>query len=205
MNIRIIGKEDFISKYVKNNGILYIVLMIIFLLGIIIGTLYYKQVVTNEELSSYLEENFSKLQEEPNEDVLGILKDTMTKNIWIAVIFWLLGASVIGIPILLFYISYKGFTLGFTIATVLATYGVTKGNLINFVMLFFQNIVFIPMMMVAMVSAIRFAINLLKRKKDIKIEILRHTIVCVFCAIGLLISAGIEIFFNSYMLKFVLF
>lgn len=204
MNIRIIGKEDLLSKHLKSNSMIYIFLLIIFLIGIVTGSIYYKHSVSEEELSSYLQENFLKWDETSDHNTYEMLKETMIKNIGVAILFWLLGASVIGLPILLFYMIYKGFTLGFTLSTILATFGLAKGNLINFIMLFFQNVIFVPIMMIAMVSAIRVAINLLKRQKDIKMELLRHTLVCVFCAIGFFIAAGVEIFFNSQILQMIL-
>src|SRR5574344_2531769 len=43
------------------------------------------------------------------------LKTSLASNIFLVVIVWLLGLSVIGIPIILFIYFFKAFTLGFSI------------------------------------------------------------------------------------------
>ncbi len=203
MNIRIIGEDNFVIKYFKNNRFILIILMITFAVGIFAGVIYYKNATSTEELSNYVEKFMDKINVEETK-IYNVLKESLLKNTSIILIFWLLGASVIGIPILLFYVLYKGFSISFTISTIISTFGFVKGNVISIVMLFFQNVISTAVIFVAMSSAVKLAINILRRKKDMKIELLRHTIMCLLCMVGMVLASIVEAIANCKMLGMVL-
>lgn len=203
MNIRIIGEDNFVIKYFKNNRFILIILMITFAVGIFAGVIYYKNATSTEELSNYVEKFMNKINVEETK-IYNVLKESLLKNTSIILIFWLLGASVIGIPILLFYVLYKGFSISFTISTIISTFGFVKGNVISIVMLFFQNVISTAVIFVAMSSAVKLAINILRRKKDMKIELLRHTIMCLLCMVGMVLASIVEAIANCKMLGMVL-
>ena len=203
MNIRIIGEDNFVIKYFKNNRFILIILMITFAVGIFAGVIYYKNATSTEELSNYVEKFMDKINVEETK-IYNVLKESLLKNTSIILIFWLLGASVIGIPILLFYVLYKGFSISFTISTIISTFGFVKGNVISIVMLFFQNVISTAVIFVAMSSAVKLAINILRRKNDMKIELLRHTIMCLLCMVGMVLASIVEAIANCKMLGMVL-
>lgn len=203
MNIRIIGEDNFVIKYFKNNRFILIILVITFAVGIFAGVIYYKNATSTEELSNYVEKFMDKINVEETK-IYNVLKESLLKNTSIILIFWLLGASVIGIPILLFYVLYKGFSISFTISTIISTFGFVKGNVISIVMLFFQNVISTAVIFVAMSSAVKLAINILRRKKDMKIELLRHTIMCLLCMVGMVLASIVEAIANCKMLGMVL-
>ena len=203
MNIRIIGEDNFAIKYFKNNRFILLILMITFAVGIFAGVIYYKNATSTEELSNYVEKFMDKINVEETK-IYNVLKESLLKNTSIILIFWLLGASVIGIPILLFYVLYKGFSISFTISTIISTFGFVKGNVISIVMLFFQNVISTAVIFVAMSSAVKLAINILRRKKDMKIELLRHTIMCLLCMVGMVLASIVEAIANCKMLGMVL-
>ena len=203
MNIRIIGEDNFVIKYFKNNRFILIILVITFAVGIFAGVIYYKNATSTEELSNYVEKFMDKINVEETK-IYNVLKESLLKNTSIILIFWLLGASVIGIPILLFYVLYKGFSISFTISTIISTFGFVKGNVVSIVMLFFQNVISTAVIFVAMSSAVKLAINILRRKKDMKIELLRHTIMCLLCMVGMVLASIVEAIANCKMLGMVL-
>ena len=71
-------------------------------------------------------------------------------------------------------------------------------------MLFFQNVISTAVIFVAMSSAVKLAINILRRKKDMKIELLRHTIMCLLCMVGMVLASIVEAIANCKMLGMVL-
>lgn len=204
MKIRIVGENNFILKYCINNRIVFIFLMIIFALGICLGSVYYRDTTSTDELSKYIENLFEKFNEKTEAKTYNMLKESLINNIGIMLLFWILGASIVGVPILLFYIAYKGFTVSFTLSTIISTFGFLKGNLINFMMLFLSNFILINVFFVATASAIRLVINILQKKKEMKIELLRHTIMCMMCICGMLLTSAIEAFTNCKIMSFFL-
>lgn len=203
MNIRIIGEDNFAIKYFKNNRLIIIILMLTFIVGIFAGVIYYKNATSTEELSNYVEKLMDKINME-KANACNVFKDSLLKNTCVILAFWLLGASVIGIPILLFYVLYRGFSISFTISTIISTFGFLKGNIISIMMLLFQNIIATTTIFIAMSSSVKLAINILKKKKDVKIELLRHTIMCILCMLAMIVASITETVANCKMLGIVL-
>ena len=100
-------------------------------------------------------------------------------------------------------ILYRGFCLGYTIATIITTIGCGKGLLFIFVTLVPQNIIFIPALIGIGVSGFKLYKSIVKdRKKDnIKLEVVRHTIFSGIMLVLLCIAGVIEIVFSTNLLK----
>ena len=73
-------------------------------------------------------------------DYLEVLKETLISNIFFIILIWLLGMSVIGIPVNLFFYFFKAFSLGFALSSFILTYK-TKGLLFSSLYLFPNEIV----------------------------------------------------------------
>ena len=87
-------------------------------------------------------------------ETMTILKSTLLENIILAVTLWFFGTTVIGIPIVFGIIMYRGFCLGYSIATIISVIGVGKGILFILITLVLQNILFIPALIAIGVSRI---------------------------------------------------
>lgn len=72
--------------------------------------------------------------------------------------------------------------------------GSLKGSIFTLISIFLQNVLFIPGILIIGVSSIRLYKSIMKdkRKENIKLEILRHTILSLVMLIVLIISAVIE-------------
>ena len=62
----------------------------------------------------------------------------------LVILLWFAGSTVIGMPVVLGILLYKGFSLGYSIAAVIACLGVQKGAIFAFSSILLQNIIFIP-------------------------------------------------------------
>lgn len=69
--------------------------------------------------------------------------------------------------------------------------------------LLLQNLIFVPSLIAIGVSGFKLYKSIVKnrKKENIKIEILRHTIFSIIMVLGLCISGGIEIFVSTNILK----
>ena len=98
---------------------------------------------------------------------------------------------------------YKGFCLGYTIATVIATLGTGKGIMFILIALILQNIILIPAILAIGVSGFKLYKSIVKdrNKENIKVEVLRHTIFSVIMLCFLCISSMVEILISTNILK----
>ena len=203
MKVRIIGNGNAVKKYIRENIVLCIISLMTFAVGVIVGTIYFNN-TENSDISEYIEKSVYQLKENDGINSNEILNTSLIKNILIGFAFWILGASIVGIPALIIYIWYRGFTIGFTISTFIKTFGFLNGNILSLIMLFFHNAIILCTMIISLISASKLAYNLLVRKKEMKYELIRHTVICAFCMVLFVISSVVEILLNGPILTFYL-
>ena len=113
-----------------------------------------------------------------------------------------MGCTIIGIPIVYILITFKGFSLGYTISSIIFTLGTGKGILFSIITLLLQNLITIPAILALAVSGMKLYQSMMKdkRKENIKVEMIRHTIFSVFIAFILMISAFVEVYLSNSLL-----
>ena len=94
---------------------------------------------------------------------------------------WIAASTIIGIPIVYGTIVYRGFILGYTISSVIMTLGIKNGTLFSMSSLLLHNILFIPVLFAISVSGMNLYQSIVKNKKreNVKLEFIRHTIFCI--------------------------
>lgn len=145
-----------ICQHIENNSKEYILITLLFIVGIFLGVMFINnmQETQKAEVSSYLNNFVEKLKNIQEINNGEILKATLKENIILAVALWFFGTTVIGIPIVFGIILYRGFCLGYTIASVITIMGLGKGILFILTALLLQNIIFIPAILAIGVSRI---------------------------------------------------
>ena len=135
-----------------------------------------------------------------------LLKSSIGQNIVLAITLWFFGTTVIGIPVVFGMIIYRGFCLGYTIAVCIMALGLPQGILFVFILLLWQNILFIPAILALAVSGFKLYKSIMKdrNKENVKIEVIRHTIFSFIMLLVLMISSIIEIFLSTNILKVVI-
>ena len=196
---------DTIVNHVINNKKEYILVTLLFLVGIFLGVMFINNSEESQltEITNYMQQFIEKLKNTQSLETSTLLKKTIMQNIILAITLWFFGTTVIGIPIVFGIIMYKGFCLGYTIATVIATLGTGKGIIFILIALILQNIILIPAILAIGVSGFKLYKSIVKdrNKENIKVEVLRHTIFSVIMLCFLCISAMVEILISTNILK----
>ena len=114
-----------------------------------------------------------------------------------------MGCTVFGIPIVYAIIAFKGFSLGYTISLIIYILGFQKGIAFCTITLLLQNILIIPAILSIAVSGMNLykAIMKDKRKENIKIEIIKHTIFSLAILLVLLIASCLEVYGSNMLLS----
>ena len=122
--------KGIIGAHIENNKKQYYVVSIIFFIGIIIGVIFVNNISENQrtEISEYLTSSIDLLKHNTNIDDLTLLKDSIGKNSVTALLLWFIGMSVIGISIVYLIVLFRGFILGYTIASSVFVLGMRKRN-----------------------------------------------------------------------------
>ena len=149
--------RNYIMSHIENNIKNYLIVTLIFVIGIIIGVIFINKrtEVQSDEIKTYINSSVTLLKENNNIDTFLFLKNSIKNNILIAIFLWFMGSTVIGISIVYFTICFRGFCLGYTISSVIISIGIGKGIIFFISALFLQNILFIPCIFALAVSGMK--------------------------------------------------
>ncbi len=199
--------SEAIINHINNNIMEYIVMIIIFFIGIILGTMYINKtdLSQKQEISSYVNDFIGDIQNGSNVDYNKLLRTSIYNNLLITVLLWISGLTVIGMPIVYLIVSIKGFCMGYTVSSIIATLGVTQGLKFALSTMLLQNIIIIPSVLILAVSGIKLYKAIMKdrRKENIKIEIIRYTVIAIFIGVVNIISAIIETYASTNIFKII--
>lgn len=194
-----------LKEYIKNNYKEYLLVCILFLIGLFIGVMIinYSNENIKIEIVKYISNFKDMYKKVENVDQIQLTIQSIKKNLLFAIILWIGGTTVIGLPIVLMSILIRGIVLGFTLASITITFGTIKGIMFCMASLVLHNIIYIPAILTIGVSSIKLYKSIVKdkRKDNIKIEILRHTIISIIMMVLLVLSAIIENYVTLKTLK----
>ena len=197
--------KNALKNYIKINYKEYILISLIFLIGIFVGVMIINnsKEIQVSEILTYINDFITKYKEIENINKVSLIIESIKKNLLLAIILWLAGTTVICMPIVLIVILFRGIALGFTISSITITLGTLKGILFCVSSIALQNFLYIPAILTIGVSSIKLYKSIIKDKmrENIKIEIIRHTIISVLMVILLVLSAIIENLISIKILK----
>lgn len=179
MNLRIRQDYDKINAHIKSDYKKYIILMIIFLIGIVVGGIYFNSAKNNLDTMPKITELISNIVDETINSKWNLINQYLYEDLKKIILLTIISSSMIGIPILVFYDMYMGVTLSFTAASIIYTYGTLKGNIISLLLLFMPNVSLLCTLLLLTISSAKLVENIFKMKKSLKIEMIRHLLVCL--------------------------
>lgn len=198
------GFKNIIFEHISENIKEYFIISIIFIIGIILGVILINNLNQNqqEEISLYINNFINDIKENKTIHTGNLFKRTLINNITIVVLLWFVSSTVVGAPLVYAIIAFRGFCLGYTISSIIATVGTVNGILFSTFGILLQNILFIPGIFILAVSGLKLYKSIMKdkRKENIKIEIFKFTFIALCISIILLVSALIETYISSNML-----
>ena len=202
------NKKNKISKIISNhiyeNLKSYIIVTIILLIGIVLGVIYINNINQDlaNEIKEYINNFVNTLKDNYTIDKVELMKNTIISNSILVVTMWFVGSTVIGIPIVLGIIAYRGFCIGYTVSAALITLGSPGGIIFSISSMLLQNLLFIPAILALGVSGIKLYKSIMKdkRRENRKIEIIRHTLFSIFMLMILLVASVIETYLSTELI-----
>ena len=184
-----------IKEDVLNNAKSYFIVVMIFVVGIFFGVLFINQTKDKSAIEKYINTYVDETKLIQNGAYLDELQKDIKNNIALGLLLWFAGTTIIGLPIVLGIILFRGFCLGYTIASCVYIFGRMKALIFIAITILLQNIVFIPAIMILGVSSIKLYKSIIKdrRRENIKLSIVKHSIVSSIIMIVLIIASIIKI------------
>ena len=162
---------------IKINKKIFVFLFVLMLMGIIAGSIFTtilnssdKELVINH-LNEFIDNiNNNKL------DYLFALKNNLITNISYVILIWLLGISVIGLPIIIIMFFTKCFILGFSVGAVLTTFKL-KGILVSLAYVFPGQVISLLFLLLLMMYSMSFTFKMIYailKKKSIDFKLIMN-------------------------------
>lgn len=194
-----------ILKNIKENK-LFTILLIITILSILLGILFPAILTTdNKELiKTSITDYFTAIDNNKIEYIKSLIT-ILSNNIFVTISIWLLGISIIGIIIIIIEVFIKGFIVGFSLTSILVTYGI-KGILISIIYTI-TNILSLLVTFLLSYYAISFSIMIYKtifKKKNYPKEIIvkRYIKIGLLALLSSIVISLIEVFIIPKVLMF---
>lgn len=172
--------------------IIFVICTVAFIIGVLLPS------ILNEENRKIIQTSLNSFFDTIKNNQLKtneLLFKTLTSNIIIDLILWLLGISIIGILIVIILLGYKSLSLGFTISSIISTYKLN--GVIKALIYIVPNIINLFIFFVISYYSISFSLmlfNYLFRKKEYNKRIIvnRYLKLLVISIIILIFSSVIE-------------
>lgn len=172
--------------------IIFVICIVAFIIGVLLPS------ILNEENRKIIQTSLNSFFDTIKNNQLKtneLLFKILTSNIIIDLILWLLGISIIGIPIVIILLGYKSLSLGFTISSIISTYKLN--GVIKALIYIVPNIINLFIFFVISYYSIGFSLmlfNYLFRKKEYNKRIIvnRYLKLLVISIIILIFSSVIE-------------
>ena len=195
------AKNNFISQKKK-----YLFLSIMTLIGVISGILFIffisktDKLLVKDELTLF----FTNLKEN-NLDYVSSLINSLSSNFLYFIIIWILGISIIGMPIIIFMLFFKGFIFGFSISSIVSNYGF-KGILIATGYHLPHNLILLILYLLISFYAINFSIRLfrilfLKENINLNHYFKRYNQVMIICLLVSILCSLLEVFLAPVLIN----
>ena len=99
MNIKEINLKEIIKQHIINNKKEYIIVALIFIIGIFLGVLFVNNIKDNqkEPISTYVNDYITKMKDIDNINNGEVLKFSIRQNLLISIGIWFFGTTVIRI------------------------------------------------------------------------------------------------------------
>lgn len=201
--------RELLLKHIQGNVGIYFIVILFFVVGISSGAFTVKALSDQHkgELISYMQSFFQVLSQSTF-DAFSVLKQSLVNNLQTGILTWILGVTIIGIPLILLIIVIRGFIIGFTVGFLIEQMGM-KGFIFCVFAILPQNLFIIPGIIIIAVIAVSFSVMLIKTKlnKNYQVDMVRQFVLysTIVAAVFLLILLGsfIEAYITPIFMRFI--
>lgn len=200
------GLED----YLQRRTAIYFLVLALFVMGSAFGAVAVNALSPEQrlDLKTYLDSFFHGLKEGPGVSQAGVAERSFLTNVVkTGAVLWLLGLSVVGIPLVLIVVFTRGFVLGFTVGFLVKEMAY-RGIVLAFLSVLPHNLLLIPALIVGGVAAISFALSFLSgrlgwHREGLGEEFAAYTLVMLAVCAAMGAAALVEGFVTPTLLQLV--
>jgi stage II sporulation protein M len=200
--------QSSLTMHFREHSSIYLFTIVLFLMGVIFGAIVVNSLnfSQKEDLYFYLTRFFGQVSKGSFISAQEMFKQSYFHNIKYVGLMWVLGISIIGLPIILILLFLKGVVVGFTVGFLVNQMG-WQGFLLSFVSVMPQNLIIIPAFIIMGVLSVSFSLKMVRNQfmkrayEPIFPLIVRYTLVMVFISVSFLVAAFVEAYLSPVFMK----
>jgi stage II sporulation protein M len=152
-----------LRHYFQQHSSTYLFVFVLFVMGIIFGAVIVNALSLSQkqDLAAYMGTFFNGLDQNSITAPKEAFQQSLGNHLKFIGLIWLLGLSVIGLPLILIFIFLKGVLIGFTVGFLVSEMA-WQGALFSLVSVVPQNLLIIPAFIITGVAAISFSLLLVR-------------------------------------------
>lgn len=197
--------------HVEENSSVYTFTIVLLVMGVVFGAIIVNSLALSEkqDLLIYLKQFFGEMSDNHFASPEAMFSQSFSHNVKYIGFMWILGLSIIGLPIILVLLFLKGAVVGFTVGFLVNQMG-WHGLLLSFVSVLPQNLLLVPAFIVVSSASVAFSLKMIRqqfiRKSSAPIlpQFMRYSLlVTVVCAMLFLVSL-FEAYVSPILMKSVI-
>lgn len=200
--------QNVAANYFREHSSIFLFIIVLFLMGVIFGAIVVNSMsyTQKQDLFYYLSQFFGEVSTgkvAPNSD---LFVQSFFHNSKFIFLIWILGISIIGVPVILILLFIKGLVIGFTVGFLVSQMS-WKGFLLALVSILPQNLIIIPVFIIMAALSVTFSLKMIKKQfmkkysHPIMPEFKRYIFILIIAVIFISGASGIEAFFSPGLMK----
>ncbi|UOE96121.1 stage II sporulation protein M [Alkalihalobacillus sp. LMS39] len=209
MNRNRIGQA--ISYHIEENRSIYLFTIVLFLVGIVFGAIIVNSLSLTQknDLYMYLNQFFGQVEEGQIAQASTMFSHTFSHYAKYFGLMWILGLSIIGLPVILILLFLKGVVVGFTVGFLVNQMGMS-GFLLAFVSVMPQNFILVPAFIIVSVASVSFCLKMIRnqfvKRSNMPIfpQFLRYSMLILCVGALLVVASAIEAYVSPVVMRVVI-
>jgi stage II sporulation protein M len=196
------------ASYFREHSSTFLFIVVLFLMGVIFGAIVVNSmsITQKEDLFYYLSQFFGQISDEKVAGTNDLFLQSFFHNSKFIGLMWILGISIIGLPVILILLFSKGMVVGFTVGFLVSQMG-WKGFVLALVSILPQNMIIIPVFIMMAALSVIFSMRMIKKQfmKKYAQPILpyfkRYILALIVSVILIAVASGIEAYLSPWLMK----
>ncbi|MEW5953049.1 MAG: stage II sporulation protein M [Bacillota bacterium] len=190
---------------VRRTWPLIILVLVVFSLGVALGAMGVRGLPGQEvdKMNEYIN-SFISSAVDLEADGAGVLLNSLFDSIVVVVFLYLLGITVIGIPVILAFILMRGYILGFALYFLITEMS-ARGLLLSLTSILPQSLIFVPALLVGGVTSLWFSLLMVNRFMDSRVRIgssfVKYTLVMAGVFAAAAAAAAVESYVTPWLTR----
>ncbi|TLS35667.1 stage II sporulation protein M [Pseudalkalibacillus caeni] len=200
--------KSIISSHIQDHLSVYTFIVVLFLMGIIFGAIIVNSLSLSQkqDLYLYLTRFFGQVSEGEFASSGDMLSQSFMHYMKYIGLMWLLGLTIIGLPIILVMLFLKGIVVGFTVGFLVNQMS-WPGFMLSFVSVLPQNVLSVPAFIIVGTASVTFSLKVMRqlfvkqRTEPILPQFFRYSLLVVTVGLILGLASVFEAYISPLLIK----